>query len=183
MGGSFGASIPDGVEAVGEADVVIAAQAGGLGQPADPPGRALDEPLTSPRPDDPLTLCSALYDALGRGDIPGLEALLDPGFQARLTPGLPWGLGEKPIDGPEAMIVDGWGVVARELDVRDVPERSWVVDDVVVVVGVYRGKARRTDRAMEAWFVHIWRIRTARFVELKQVTDTAAWWNAIGPGT
>lgn len=137
--------------------------------------------MSSP-PGDPLTLCSELYDALGRGDVPRLEVLLDPAFRASLTPGLPWGLGEKPVEGAEVMIREGWGVVARHLDVRAVPEQSWVVDDgeVVVVQGVYRGTARRTGRPIEARFVHIWKVQGSRFAELIQVTDTAAWWNAIG---
>jgi ketosteroid isomerase-like protein len=135
--------------------------------------------MTSARRSDPLGLSTALYSALHRADVPALRFLLDPHFRARLTPGLPWHLGRRPLEGAEAMLRDGWGVVFRELDVRPIPEQSYVVDDVVVVQGTYRGRARATGRPIDAWFVHIWRVRGARFVELRQVTDTAAWWDAL----
>ena len=137
--------------------------------------------MTRPRRSDPLALVDALYSALRHGDVPALRSLLDPVFTARLTPGLPWSLGRRPIEGAEAMLRDGWGAVARELELEAVPEESFVVDDVVVVRGTYQGRARATGRPIDAWFVHIWRVRGARFVELRQVTDSAAWWSALEP--
>ena len=137
--------------------------------------------VTRPRRSDPSALVDALYGALRQGDAPALLSLLDPEFTALLTPGLPWGLGRGPIEGAELMLRDGWGVVARELDIAALPEESFVVDDVIVVRGVYRGRARASGRPLDAWFVHIWRVRGSRFVGLRQVTDTAAWWNALEP--
>lgn len=138
--------------------------------------------MTRTRRGDPLSLTEDLYAALRQGDLPSLLSLLAPGFSARLTPGLPWGLGERRIQGADAMVRDGWGVVAREMDLVAVPEESYVVDDVVVVQGEYRGHVRRTGRPIEAWFVHIWRVRGAKLVDLRQVTDTAAWRDAISSG-
>lgn len=137
--------------------------------------------MTRPRRSDPLALVEALYSALRHGDVPALRSLLDPGFTGRLTPGLPWSLGRRPIEGAEAMLRDGWGVVAREFELGAFPEESFVVDDVVVVRGTYRGRARTSGRPIDAWFVHIWRVRSSRFVELRQVTDSAVWWSSLEP--
>jgi len=127
----------------------------------------------------PFALSQALYAALAKGEAETLRLLLAPDFRARLTPGLPWDLGRHRVEGAGAMIHEVWEKVAEELEMTPVPEQTYVVDDVAVVQGTYRGRSRRTGRSLVAWFVHIWLIEGERLVELKQVTDTAAWWAAV----
>lgn len=127
-------------------------------------------------------LVAGLYRALRAGDTESLRQLLAPGFRAELTPGMPWGLGEHPIDGADAMVRKGWGVVARQMCVIAQPDEILPARDVVVVPGTYLGCARSTGAPLDAWFVHLWRVRDGRVVALCQITDTAAWLRAAEPG-
>ena len=131
------------------------------------------------RPDEVGSLVRELYDSLASGDTRALARLLSPDFRGELSPGLPWGLGDHPFEGPDAMIVAGWGRVARELDIEPRPELIHVLDDRVAVLGTYTGRTRRGGEPFSAWFAHFWRVADGHVVWLRQVTDTAAWQAAV----
>lgn len=115
-----------------------------------------------------------LYDALAAGDVPTIRQLLDPSFTGVMTDGLPFGIG-RTYHGPEAMLEQCWGKVARHYAITPEPAEYLPVEDGrLVVLGSYRGTARATGRPLDAAFAHILRIADDRIVELLQVTDTAA---------
>jgi uncharacterized protein len=129
-----------------------------------------------------LTTAQALYDALAARDVEALLALLAPDFVGEVSRGMPLGVGGR-AEGPEAMLVGVWGVVAAELDTRPEPEGLLAVEpDRVLVLGHYRGAARATSRPHEAAFAHVLRVRGGQVTELVQVTDTHRWHESLAGG-
>jgi len=106
-------------------------------------------------------------------------ATLAPDFRGVVAAGMPNGWGGT-YDGPEAMLRGVWGPVFQALDTGPVPEEYiQAPDGRIVVVGHYRGSARKTGRPHEAAFVHILRFGDGAIIELVQVTDTARWHEAL----
>ena len=47
--------------------------------------------------------------------------------------------------------------------------------DTVVIEGRYKGKARKTGKAFDAQFAHVWQFRDRKVLRFQQYTDTAQW--------
>jgi ketosteroid isomerase-like protein len=129
-----------------------------------------------------LAAAARLYSAFEARDAEALLELLAPDFRGVVSAGMPEGLGGA-YQGPERMLRDCWGRALALLDTRPVPEEYLAVDGAsrVVVLGHYRGAARRTGRPHEASFAHVLRFRAGRVVELIQITDTQRWHRALYP--
>jgi len=127
------------------------------------------------------TTAARLYAALAARDVEALIALLDPAFTARVSEGMPLGVGGR-IGDPRAMVLGVWGTIAGHFDVAPQPDEYLeVAADRVLVVGWYRGSSRATGRTFEAAFAHDLVIRGDRLVSLVQVTDTVPWHDAAAP--
>lgn len=125
-------------------------------------------------------LVRAVYPALAAGDEAALRELLAPGFTATFCEGLPAGLGGV-RRGPDAAIAEGWWQIGRLFAIRAEPQQWFEADNGsgLVVVGVYRGRARATGRALEADFAHLWEAEDDRLTALRQITDSALWAAAL----
>lgn len=128
---------------------------------------------------DIAALAGRLYDALAQGDSEAVDAVLDPAFVGQLADGLPLELGGRRV-GSTAMRDDGWWAIGRAFAVRAEP-REWIecADGRLLVVGRYVGRARSTNRPLDAAFAHLWSARNGRLTELWQLTDTALWVEAL----
>jgi len=122
----------------------------------------------------------ALYGALAAGDAATVHTLLSPAFEGRTAAGLPLGLGGRYV-GPESMTRDFWWRLGRTFSARADPEHFAGLDDGrLQVTGTYRGSARATGRVLEAAFVHVIGFDAeGRIASLDQLTDTAAWHDAL----
>jgi ketosteroid isomerase-like protein len=120
-----------------------------------------------------------VYTALAAGDATALGELLDPGFVAEVSEGMPLGMGGH-RQGPEAMIRDTWWPIGRAYAIRVEPA-EWITceDGRLLVLGRYRGRARASGRSVDAAFAHLWTARDGRVVALRQLTDTALWADAL----
>lgn len=127
-----------------------------------------------------LATAARLYSAFEAGDAQALLDVLAPDFRGVVSAGMPEGLGGT-YESAERMLRDCWGRAYALLDTRPVPEEYLPVAGVsrVVVLGHYRGAARRTGRSHEASFAHVLRFRAGRIVELIQITDTQRWHHAL----
>lgn len=129
---------------------------------------------------DQKALVERLYAALATADKAVLEETLAGDFVGRLTPGLPFGIGGE-HQGAEAMIRDGWFAIGAHWKARAEPERwSAMHDGRLQVEGIYRGIGRSSKRPFEAPFVHLWEFARGRVSGLTQMTDSAAFVNALG---
>lgn len=123
----------------------------------------------------------ALYAALAVGDRVGVLSLLDANFTGHGAAGMPLELGGT-YHGPGAMYDEFWAGIGRQFRVQAYAESvTEQGEDAVLVTGAYRGTARSTGRAFEAAFTHRIRFAGESIIELHQLTDTAAWADALRP--
>jgi ketosteroid isomerase-like protein len=123
-------------------------------------------------------LVDSLYAALAAGNRGGVEALLAPGFRAQFTEDLPLGIGGT-HHGTEA-VDTAWWAIGRAFALRAEPEQYLdITDGRLLVIGRYRGRARATERPIDAVFAHLWTADGDRLTELVQITDSARWLAAL----
>ncbi|MFE1591133.1 nuclear transport factor 2 family protein [Nocardia sp. NPDC058705] len=124
-------------------------------------------------------VAESLYTAFANSDGGVLAGLLDRSFTARVSAGMPLGVGGAVPD-PKTMLVNVWGAVSVEYDVAPYPEEFVEVDrERVIVFGAYRRTARSTGNHFEASFVHDLSVRDGKITSLVQVTDTKPWHDAL----
>jgi 2-(1,2-epoxy-1,2-dihydrophenyl)acetyl-CoA isomerase len=130
--------------------------------------------------DGKVSTAQKLYEALAAGDRDKLGQLLHPEFIGRAAQGLPLNMGGTHV-GPDAMREKLWWRIGKHFTARAEPEDFQVVEDGrLMVVGTYRGSARRTGNPLEAVFIHVLSFaEDGRIAALHQLTDTAAWRAAL----
>jgi 2-(1,2-epoxy-1,2-dihydrophenyl)acetyl-CoA isomerase len=133
--------------------------------------------------DTKVSTAQQLYRALAAGDREKLMTLLHPGFVGQVTDGLPLDMGGR-HDGPAAMQRDVWWTIGRHYKVEIQPEEFRLLDDGRLFVGGhYRGEGRASGRRLDAEFIHLIGFADdGRAVSLHQLTDTAAWIEALDSG-
>ncbi len=130
--------------------------------------------------DSHVAAVKTLYRALAAGDRETLGTLLHPDFIGHATDGLPLGVGGEHV-GPEAMRREVWWQLGRHYDVTAHPGAFHALDDGrLLVVGHYRGEARRSGKRLDAAFHHVIGFADdGRMTSLDQLTDSAAWDDAL----
>ena len=110
-----------------------------------------------------------------------MSTLLHPDFVGHATDGLPLGMGGR-HEGPEAMQRDLWWNIGRHYKVEAQPEEFRLLDDGrLFVTGHYRGEGRKSGRRLDAAFIHLIAFADdGRIASLDQLTDSAAWVQALG---
>jgi 2-(1,2-epoxy-1,2-dihydrophenyl)acetyl-CoA isomerase len=128
-----------------------------------------------------VSTARALYRSLACGDRDAITALLSEDFIGHAAEGLPLGMGGE-HRGAEAMQRNLWWKIGKHFKVEAQPSEFRVLDDGgLLVTGHYRGVARRSGRALDAEFTHVLRFNEdGRIASLRQLTDTAAWIEALG---
>lgn len=134
--------------------------------------------------DTKVSTAQRLYRALAAGDREVLSTLLHPDFAGHATEGLPLNMGGR-HDGAEAMQRDLWWTIGRHYKVEAQPEEFRLLDDGrLFVAGHYRGEARKSGRRLDAAFIHLLAFADdGRIASLHQLTDSAAWVEALGGDT
>jgi 2-(1,2-epoxy-1,2-dihydrophenyl)acetyl-CoA isomerase len=129
---------------------------------------------------DKVELAQRLYTALSQGYGAAVADLLCPEFQGRTAAGLPLGLGGEYV-GAEDMRDNFWWAIGRHFRAEAEPEEFLdLADGRLLVSGTYKGAGRRSGRKLEAAFTHVIGFKQGRIASLVQLTDTAAWHDALG---
>lgn len=133
------------------------------------------------RYDAKVSTAQQLYRTLAAGDRDALGSLLHPEFVGHATEGLPLDMGGEHA-GPEAMQLNLWWQIGRHYKVEaQVDEFRSLDDGRLFVAGHYRGEARATGKRLDAAFIHVIGFSAdGRISALDQLTDSAAWVEAIG---
>ena len=134
--------------------------------------------------DTKVSKAQQLYQALAAADRDALSMLLHPDFVGEVTDGLPLEMGGR-HEGPEAMRRDVWWTIGRHYKVEVQPDEFRLLDDGrLFVAGHYRGQGRTSGRHLDAAFIHLIAFATDGLItSLQQLTDSAAWVQALGEGT
>lgn len=121
------------------------------------------------------------YRALGDGNRSLLDEFLHPEFVGTTTRALPLGLGGV-YSSPDQMRKQFWGRLAKHYvaraEVRDIQE---LADGRFQVSGVYTGRGIKSESELDARFIHLLRFQGEQLIELEQLTDSAAWQEALKP--
>ena len=129
---------------------------------------------------DNLALVKRFYDAIAALDPRALLDVLEPDLVAHVSEGLGEYGGRH--EGARAMLEKVW--VPAHLTFRAMPTPDEFFEsppDQVAAIGFYRGKVEETGREFEAAFCHVFRCNAERIFELRQITDTARWMEALQP--
>ena len=118
------------------------------------------------------------YEAFARGDMDGVVADMDPEIEWHQAQGLPHGGLYRGLDDVRRAIFDPlddewWDEFAA--DAHEFLDAG----DHVVVIGRYRGRAKRTGKRLDVPFVHVWTYRDGRAIRFRQFLDTAGWVEAL----
>jgi ketosteroid isomerase-like protein len=127
-----------------------------------------------------VDLVRAIYDALGTGDIPGVGARMAADIEWYEAESHPYAEGN-PYRGLDEILGGVFARLGGEWDgFAAVPEEFLDAGDTVIVLGRYRGTSRATGGALDAQFVHVWRIADGKAARFQQYTDTLQFARAGG---
>ncbi len=119
------------------------------------------------------------YEAFARDDLDAVLADLHPEIVWHQAQGLPHGGTYHGVEEVRRNIFDPLDRDWWEEFSAD-PEELIEADDQVVVLGRYRGVAKRTGKELDVPFVHVWTMRDGKAVRFRQFLDTAGWNEALG---
>jgi ketosteroid isomerase-like protein len=112
------------------------------------------------------------YDALGRGDVPGVLALLQSELEWTEAERFPYYSGT--WRSPQEILNKVFIPLARDWDGFSAKADDFIAEgDRVVSLGVYSGIFKSTGRSMTAPFAHVWTVRDGRIAKFDMYTDTA----------
>lgn len=118
------------------------------------------------------------YEAFARGDLDGVVADMHPEIEWHQAQGLPHGGLYRGLDEVRRAIFDPldaewWDEFAAD------PDDFLDAGEHVVVIGRYRGRAKRTGKRLDVPFVHVWTYRGGKATRFRQFLDTAGWVEAL----
>lgn len=127
-----------------------------------------------------LELVQRSYEAFARHDMDGVVAEMDPAIEWHQAQGLPHGGLYRGLDEVRRKVfdpldADWWDEFSAD------PDELLDAGNEIVVLGRYRGVAKRTGRVLDVPFVHVWTIREGKAVRFRQFLDTAGWVEALAP--
>ncbi len=121
---------------------------------------------------DPADIVRGFYDALGRGDVPGVLARLHDQLEWTEAERFPYysGTWRSPQEVLDKLLIP----LARDWDRFSARAHDFIAQgDRVVTLGQYSGTFKATGKSMTASFAHVWTIRDGRLARFDMYTDTA----------
>lgn len=127
-----------------------------------------------------VELVGAFYNAIAKGDVPGVVGLLHSELEWTEAEGFPYysGTWRKPEEVIEKLLIplmrdwDGFAAVAHDFIAEG---------DRVVSLGTYSGTSKATSKPVRAPFAHVWRIADGKLKRFDMYTDTLLVDRALRP--
>jgi uncharacterized protein len=121
------------------------------------------------------------YEAFARDDMDGVVADMHPEIEWHQAEGLPHGGFYRGVDEVRRAIFEP--LDAEWWDEFDaVPDEFVDAGEHVLVLGRYRGRAKRTGKRLDVPFLHLWSFRDGKATRFRQFLDTAGWNEALSSG-
>jgi ketosteroid isomerase-like protein len=118
-------------------------------------------------------LIKSLYDAFAKGDVPRVLGLFSPGIVWNEAESFLYADGN-PYVGPQAVLEGVFLRIVAEWDGFSCTPEEIVGDgDTVIAMGRYRGTRKSSGVAVDAQFVHVWKLEGGKIKRFQQYTDTA----------
>jgi ketosteroid isomerase-like protein len=118
------------------------------------------------------------YEAFGRGDLAGVLAEMDDAIEWHQAQGLPHGGLYRGLDAVRANVFDPLGAEWWSAFSAD-PDEFLDAGAEVVVIGRYRGRAKKSGKELDVPYVHVWSFRDGLAWRFRQFLDTAGWNDAL----
>ncbi|MBB3456498.1 hypothetical protein FHT86_004806 [Rhizobium sp. BK313] len=120
----------------------------------------------------PVDTIQRFYDALERGDVPGVLATLNEKIEWTEAERFPYYTGT--WLGPQAVFDNLLAQVANDWDGFAATPSDYIVDgNRVVALGTYTGTYRKTGRDISVPYAHVWTVSGDTLLKFVQYTDTA----------
>ena len=126
-----------------------------------------------------VTLVREMYEAFGKGNVPGVLGSLDPQIQWYEAENFIYA-DKSPYVGPQAVLEGVFMRIITDFDNFTVtPDEILDAGDKVVALGTYAGTHKTTGRAVRAQMAHVWSIENGKAVKFQQYTDTKQFADAV----
>jgi uncharacterized protein len=125
-----------------------------------------------------IELVKRSYEAFARDDLDGVLADMHPEIEWHQAQGLPHGGYYRGLDEVRRNIFEPLDAEWWEEFSAD-PDEFLDAGSQVVVLGRYRGVAKRTGKTLDVPFVHVWTVDGDKAVRFRQFLDTRGWVEAL----
>ena len=124
-------------------------------------------------------IVESFYAAMGRGDIPFVIGILDPGIVWNEAENFVYA-DKSPYIGVDAVLTGLFARLGGEWDgFSAVPDQIVDGGDTVVALGRYGGVYKATGAKVHAQFVHVFECKNGKVAGFQQYTDTAQFKEAV----
>jgi len=130
---------------------------------------------------DNVSLLKNLYDAFGRGDIPGVLGTMSPDIKWYEAEGNPYRPSGEAWVGPDEVLNNLFMKLGAEWDGFTVLPKSFHgAGDSVIVEARYSGTNKATGKSMDAQVCHVWDVKDGKVTRFQQYVDTAKLQDVMG---
>ena len=130
---------------------------------------------------DNVKMLRDLYDAFGRGDIPGVLGAMSPNIQWHQAENNPYNPSGQPWVGPDAVLNNLFMRLGAEWDGFVVRPRAFHgAGDSVIVEARYNGTFKPTGKSMDTQVCHVWDVKDGKVTRFQQYVDTAKLRDVMG---
>jgi len=126
-----------------------------------------------------VQIVRGLYEAFGKGDVPGVLSKLADKIEWREADNSPYA-DRNPYLGPSA-VLEGvlMRIVSQWNNFAATPDAILDAGDQVVALGYYSATHKKTGKPLKAQMVHVWNIDAGKAIKFQQYTDTKQWADAV----
>lgn len=128
-----------------------------------------------------VNVVKGVYEAFGRGDIPGVLGAMSPGIKWYEAEGNPYMPSGQPWIGPDAILDNLFMKIGAEFDGFTVhPKAFYDAGSSVIVEVRYTGSYRPTGKSLDAQACHVWDVEGGKVARFQQYVDTAQLQRVMG---
>lgn len=127
-----------------------------------------------------IAFVRGLYDAFGKGDVPGLLGMFDENIEWYEAEGMPYG---GLYRGPQAIAENVFARIVEDVEgFAVVPKEFYAGGDEVLVVANYSGKGAESGKPLDLDAAHAWEIKNGKVTRFRQFADTEVFNAALEVG-
>jgi uncharacterized protein len=117
-----------------------------------------------------VQVVEGIYEALARGDVPGVLTAMADDIAWHEAEGMPYGGIHR---GGDAVAQNVFGPLTTDIpNFAVTPIELIPSGDTVAVVARYTGTAKSTGKELDLEVVHVWDVRDGKIVRFRQFADT-----------